>query len=196
MSATRETVERTLTSIVPLPCGHHWWVYSAPTFALGGLAISMVLGRSKLWGAGIGGLLGFLIHRYSQAVPATNANQVSPALRAAATAVGEAARAAEDARRVEQGLAPRWSSSSAIPSPNTLATRVVPRQTLSPEAVARANQQMIDMRANSDLVAYCRGPYERESGTNVSPHVQECAAGGWREAIPQFRCFRAPSFQY
>lgn len=174
MTTTRESIEQVLTTIVPLPCGHHWWVYSAPTFALGGLAVAWFMGRNKFLGAGIGGLIGFLIHKYSQEIPFTSATEVSAELRAAAIAdanVRAAAIAAErdalNAQRVARGL-----------------TQIV---SLSP--VYRGS-------ATNALVGYCHGSYDRTAGVNGSQHAQECAAGGWRDTIPAFRCFRAPSFQY
>jgi hypothetical protein len=174
MSTTRDSIERTLTAIVPLPCGHHWWVYSAPTFALGGLAVAWFFGRNSLLGAGIGGLLGYLIHRYSQEIPFTRASQVTPALLAAAIAeanVRAAAiadeRDAANAQRITQGRTPMVSLGRTYTG-----------------------------SADHALVSYCRGPYDQTTHGNVSQHTQECSAGGWREAIPAFRCFRAPSFQY
>lgn len=171
----RDTVEATITKVVP--CQHQWGFFSAPTFALGGLAIAWLTGRSKLYGAGIGGLIGFLISRYGAETPFTKASEVSPALVAAAIAelnVRSAAVAAErdatNAQWIAQGRTPMVS--------------------LSP--VYRGS-------ADNALVSYCRGPYEYDrmaGGRNVSQHVQECAAGGWRDTIPQFSCFAAPSFRY
>jgi hypothetical protein len=190
----RDTVETTLTKVVP--CQQQWGFFSAPTFALGGLVIAWLTGKSKLYGAGIGGLLGLLISRYGAETPYTKASEVSPALRAAATAAGEAARAAaeaaRDAQRAARGLAP-----SVTPSVNAaLVTRMVPRQTVSPEDIARANQQMAERQANNDLFTYCHGTYDSTTRSTIQQHTQECAAGGWRDTIPQFRCFRAPSFNF
>jgi len=195
----RETVEETLTKVVP--CQNQWGFFSAPTFALGGLVIAWLTGNSKLYGAGIGGLLGFLISQYGREIPFTRPGQVSPQLLAAAVAVANTHRAALAAERAARGF----------PTPTSAQTgQVMPRITAadlaasrgsgvirpSQAALAEAQRQSLENQAANDLVSYCRGSYDYSAGGYVSQHVQECAAGGWRETIPQFRCFRAPSFQY
>jgi hypothetical protein len=171
----RNTVEATLTKVVP--CHQQWGFFSAPTFALGGLAIAWLTGRSKLYGAGIGGLIGFLISWYGRETPFTKASEVSPALVAAAIAEFNVRSAAVAAERDATNA--QW-----------IAQGRTPMVSLSP--VYRGS-------ADNALVGYCRGPYEYDvtaGGRNVSQHTQECSAGGWRDTVPAFRCFRAPSFQY
>ena len=169
----RETVEATLTKVVP--CQSQWGFFSAPTFALGGLVIAWLTGNSKLYGAGIGGLLGFLISRYGAETPYTKASEVSPELMAAVIADADAKAAVRAAERDATNA--QW-----------IAQGRTPMVSLSPTYNRR--------NINNALVEYCRGPYEWDAHGNVPQHAQECAAGGWRDTIPQFRCFRAPSFQY
>lgn len=172
----RNTVEATLTKLVP--CQHQWGFFSAPTFALGGVAIAWLTGGSKLYCAGIGGLIGFLISWYGRETPFTKASEVSPALIAAVIADADAKAAVRAAERDATNA--QW-----------IAQGRTPMVSLSP-VYNRAN-------INNALVEYCRGPYEYDrtaGGRNVSQHTQECSAGGWRDTIPAFQCFRAPSFQY
>jgi len=168
----RDTVEAALTKVVP--CQSQWGFFSAPTFALGGLVIAWLTGNSKLYGAGIGGLVGFLISQYGREIPFTRSGQVSPQLLAAAVAEINTRSAALAAERDATNA--QW-----------IAQGRTPMVSLSP--VYRGS-------IDNALVSYCRGQYDSSVRRDVSQHTQECAAGGWRETIPQFRCFRAPSFQY
>lgn len=168
----RDTFEAALTKVVP--CQNQWWVFSTPTFALGGLAIAWLTGRSKLYGAGIGGLLGFLISRYGAETHFTRANEVSPALIAAVTADANARAAVRAAERDATNA--QW-----------IAQGRTPMVSLSPTYTGRIDNALYE---------YCHGTYDLQAHGNVSQHTQECAAGGWRDTIPQFHCFAAPSFRY